>query len=129
MAAALLFSAASQSFSLYDAVSAAVNASTSAADFSQPRNAGPNETFSTFRWQAQPYITYAVSPDFYAALRPLVAEALPFLPFPLLGPALDVDIQLRQAVMRTVSSIELDAASGRSPVLAVGRAVQRMLCA
>ena len=45
MAAALLLSAASQSFSLYDAVSAAVNASTSAADFSQPRNAGPNETF------------------------------------------------------------------------------------
>ena len=106
MAAALLLSAASQSFSLYDAVSAAVNASTSAADFSQPRNAGPNETFSTFRWQAQPYITYAVSPDFYAALRPLVAEALPFLPFPLLGPALDVDVQLRQAVRRAFDEWE-----------------------
>ena len=106
MAAALLLSAASQSFSLYDAVSAAVNASTSAADFSQPRNAGPNETFSTFRWQAQPYITYAVSPDFYAALRPLVAEALPFLPFPLLGPALDVDAQLRQAVRRAFDEWE-----------------------
>ena len=106
MAAALLLSAASQSFSLYDAASAAVNASTSAADFSQPRNAGPNETFSTFRWQAQPYITYAVSPDFYAALRPLVAEALPFLPFPLLGPALDVDAQLRQAVRRAFDEWE-----------------------
>ena len=126
MAAALLLSAASQSFSLYDAVSAAVNASTSAADFPQPRNAGPNEAFSTPPVaRAQPSHA-AVSPDFYAALRPLVAEALPFLPFPLLGPALDVDIQLRQAVRRAFDEWEANTPALRFVDVSDARAAERL---